>query len=64
MVSSIFNTSFMKIVFDSAEIFDFQTFLHCKKRLAIFPPPARMSLTQLSLAGKNLTIPGQGEFGK
>jgi hypothetical protein len=27
--------------------------LHCKKRLAIFPPPAEMSLTKLSLAGKN-----------
>jgi hypothetical protein len=38
--------------------------LHCKKRLAIFPSPARMSLTKLSLAGKNVIIPGQGEFGK
>ncbi len=33
-----------------------------KKRLAIFPSPARMSLTKLSLAGKSLIIPGQGEF--
>ncbi len=28
--------------------------VHCKKRLAIFPPPAGMSLTKLSLAGNNL----------
>ncbi len=27
--------------------------LHCKKRLAIFPSPAGMSLTKLSLGGKN-----------
>jgi hypothetical protein len=27
---------------------------HCKKRLSFFPSPARMSLTKLSLAGKNL----------
>ena len=32
---------------------------HCKKRLAIFPSPAGMSLTKLSLA-LNLIIPGQG----
>ncbi len=37
---------------------------HCKKRLAIFPCPAGMSLTKLSLDGNNLNIPGQGEFGK
>ncbi len=35
--------------------------LHCKKRLAIFPSPAGISLTKLSLAGNN--IPGQGKFG-
>ena len=29
---------------------------HCKKRLAIFPSPAGMSLTKLSLAGKSLTF--------
>jgi hypothetical protein len=34
-----------------------------KKRLAIFPSQAEMSLTKLSLAGNNLIIPGQGEFG-
>ncbi len=55
-------------------------FLHCKKRLAIFPSPAKMSLTKLLLAvnnspagmsqtklflaGNNLIIPGQGEFCK
>jgi hypothetical protein len=35
---------------------------HCKKRFAIFPPTAGMLLTKLSLDGKNLIIPGQGEF--
>jgi hypothetical protein len=34
--------------------------VHCKKRLAVFPSP----FTKLSLAGKNLIITGQGEFGK
>jgi hypothetical protein len=29
-----------------------------KKKLAIFPSPAGMSLTKLSLAGNNLVIPG------
>ncbi len=38
--------------------------IHCKKRLAVFPSPAGMSLTKLSLAGDNLIIPAQGEFGK
>jgi hypothetical protein len=38
--------------------------LHRKKRLDIFQSPAGMSLTKLSLAGKNFIIPGQGEFGK
>jgi hypothetical protein len=38
--------------------------VHCKKRLEVFPFPDRMSLAKLSLAGKNLIIPGQGEFGK
>jgi hypothetical protein len=33
--------------------------LHCKKRFAIFPSPAGMSLTKLSLGGN---IPTQGEF--
>jgi hypothetical protein len=37
--------------------------VHCKKRLAIFPSPAGMSLTKISLAGNNLIIPGQKEFG-
>jgi hypothetical protein len=30
---------------------------HCKKRFAIFPSPAGMSITELSLAGNNLIIP-------
>ncbi len=37
--------------------------IHCKKRLAVFPSPAGMLLTKLSLAGNNLVIPGQKEFG-
>ncbi len=28
--------------------------LHCKKRLAVYPSPAGMSLTKLSLAGNNI----------
>jgi hypothetical protein len=31
----------------------FSYFVHCKKKLAIFPSPAGMSLTKLSLGGKN-----------
>jgi len=37
--------------------------LHCKKRSPIFPSSAGMSLAKLSLAGNNLIIAGQGEFG-
>jgi len=37
--------------------------LHCKKRLAVFPSPAGLSLTKLSLAGNNKIIPLQGELG-
>jgi hypothetical protein len=33
-----------------------------QKKLAIFPSPAKMSLTKLSLAGKNSIIPTQGEL--
>jgi len=36
--------------------------IHCKKSLSIFPSPAGMSLTKLSLTGKKLIIPGQGEL--
>jgi hypothetical protein len=39
------------------------TIQHCKKRLVIFPSPAGMSLTKLSLARKNSIISGQEEFG-
>jgi hypothetical protein len=35
-----------------------------KKGYPFFPSPAGMSLTKLSLAGNNLIIPVQGEFGK
>ncbi len=37
--------------------------LHCKKRLAIFPSSAGISLIKLSLAGNNQIISPQGEFG-
>jgi hypothetical protein len=37
--------------------------LHSKKMLAVFPSPAGMSLTKLSLAGNYLDIPVLGEFG-
>jgi len=38
--------------------------IHCKKELVIFPSPAGMSLTKLSLGGKklNYSIPAQEEF--
>jgi hypothetical protein len=45
------------------QIGNFAIYLHCKKRLAIFPSPAGMALTKLSLAKNNLIITGQGEFG-
>ncbi len=35
----------------------------CKKRLACYPSQGGMKFTKLSLAGNNLIIPGQGEFG-
>jgi hypothetical protein len=38
--------------------------IHCKKGYRFSPSPAGMSLTKLSLAGSNLIIPGQREFGK
>ncbi len=41
-----------------------QKVIHSKKRLAVFPSPAGMSPTKLSLAGNNLIIPLQLEFGK
>jgi len=34
------------------------------KSLVVFLSPTGMSLTKLSLAGNNLIVPGQGEFGK
>jgi hypothetical protein len=39
------------------------SFIHCKKRTSIFPSPAGIPLSKLSLAGKNLIIPGQRVFG-
>jgi hypothetical protein len=41
---------------------DISETIHCKKGLAVFPSPAGMSLTKLSLAGNNSIFPGQGEF--
>jgi hypothetical protein len=38
-----------RLVYGSATIL----LLHCKKSVAIFPSPAGMSLTKLSLAGNN-----------
>jgi hypothetical protein len=38
--------------------------VHCKKRFAIFPSPAGMSLTKLSQDGNTLIIPAQGDFGQ
>jgi len=35
--------------------------VHCKKGLAMFPSPAGMSLTKLSLAGNNLPSPSPGK---
>jgi hypothetical protein len=37
--------------------------IHRKKWFAIFLSPGGMSLTKLSLAGNNLIIPSQVEFG-
>ncbi len=34
--------------------------VHCKKELAIFPSPAGMSLTKLSLGGKKLNYSRSG----
>jgi hypothetical protein len=42
---------------------NFASLIHSKKRVTIFPSPAGMSLTKLSLAGNSLIIPVQGEFG-
>jgi hypothetical protein len=48
---------------DLIKVTQCRKFVHCKKRLAIFPSPVGMSLTKFSLAGKTLIIPGQEEFG-
>ncbi len=40
----------MTVLFSNVYIF---VTLHCKKRLVVFPSPAGMSLTKLSLAGNN-----------
>jgi hypothetical protein len=38
-------------------MFDKKRVLHCKKKLSVFPSPAGMSLTKLTVAGINLIIP-------
>jgi len=38
--------------------------VHCKKGVAVFPSPAGMSLTELSLAGNNLPNLVPGRFGQ
>ncbi len=47
------------LVYSTSSIYN----IHCKKGLSIFPSPAGMSLTKLSLVGNDLIIPFQGEFG-
>ncbi len=42
---------------------DFGAIYTVQKGYRFFPSPAGMWLTNLSLAGNNLIIPGQGEFG-
>jgi hypothetical protein len=38
-------------------------FNYAEKKVNVFPSTAGMSQTKISLAGNNLSIPGQGEFG-
>jgi hypothetical protein len=48
---------YLKLLFtynQATEAFSSQKRTHCKKELAIFPSPAGMSLTKLSLGGKKL----------
>jgi hypothetical protein len=56
--------SFFKLhyLLNRANFKDYSIFqsLHCKKELAIFPSPAGMSLTKLSLAGKKLNYSRPG----
>ncbi len=49
------NGIFLAVCFRNRNVY-----VHCKKKLSFLPSPARMPLT---LAGNNLIIPGQGEFG-
>jgi hypothetical protein len=42
---------------------DVSEFLHCKKSFSIFPSPAEMSLTKVSLGGNLEIIPAQGDLG-
>jgi hypothetical protein len=53
---------FSVVILKDAELSRPQSTYTVKKGIR-FPSPAGMSLTKLSLAGKNLIIPVQGEFG-
>ncbi len=46
------------------KLYMYKLFIHRKNRFSIFPSPAGMSLTKLSLGGNHEIIPTQGEFGK
>jgi hypothetical protein len=50
---------FLQCKYHSAAIYIVRrsSYIHCKKRLAIFPFPAKTALTKLSQAGNNLIFP-------
>jgi hypothetical protein len=58
------HTKYNVTVFHPYFIYFDQVSILCKKSLSVFHSPAGMSLTKLSLAGKNLIIPSQGKFGQ
>jgi hypothetical protein len=62
-ISPVIASSLSPQPFTSIQYIKGNTGLHCKKRLAVFPSPGGMSLTKLSLAGNDLIISGQGQFG-
>jgi hypothetical protein len=59
---SLYVSTLFGLIF--SDLRDGHSLLHCEKKFTIFPSPAGMSLTKLSLAGNNLIILGQGEFGQ
>jgi hypothetical protein len=52
-----------ELVEEVADIYFYCNTLYTVKKLLIFPSPAGMSLTKLSLVGNNLINPDKGEFG-